>query len=136
MAFEEFDRVQEFQSTGPLRDPTLHIFLATYNVTNFNPQVPCGTRPEDFAALIAFAISIHRSLAGPDIGRLSDEVVEEIFQSTGPLRDPTQAGDGNGLSDRFQSTGPLRDPTDYGDVKLLTLGFQSTGPLRDPTRPP
>ena len=57
-----------FQSTGPLRDPT---FTGTgYRSCNqdFNPQVPCGTRP--------------------DTSAMSDDEIK--FQSTGPLRDPTR----------------------------------------------
>ena len=81
---------EQFQSTGPLRDPTgavhlddvvllisIHRSLAGPDEAaragklasfDFNPQVPCGTRREygkypDHG----LPISIHRSLAGPDI---------------------------------------------------------------------
>ena len=33
-----------FQSTGPLRDPTISFLEYGYFIFNFNPQVPCGTR--------------------------------------------------------------------------------------------
>ena len=101
---------------------------------NFNPQVPCGTRPFfDFP---------------------SDDLTR--FQSTGPLRDPTQDWTIRQLAGRFQSTGPLRDPTLLLEIRCLQSQisihrslagpdppitapcsprqqFQSTGPLRDPT---
>ena len=56
-----------FQSTGPLRDPT---------VTDGNIYT------------VSF-ISIHRSLAGPDYKFGYRNMDTPEFQSTGPLRDPT-----------------------------------------------
>ena len=55
------------------------------------------------------------------------------FQSTGPLRDPTEDMEKQFHKHLFQSTGPLRDPTVLLRVKRRLLQFQSTGPLRDPT---
>ncbi len=57
----------EFQSTGPVWDPTLYIQCALKNTVYFNPRVPCGTRP---VSLFKFRdvrrISIHGSRVGPD----------------------------------------------------------------------
>ena len=81
--------LKTFQSTGPLRDPTLRHLVAEHlsgisihrslagpdrrdwmtrrGLCHFNPQVPCGTR------LFLWAIVC----------------TAVLFQSTGPLRDPT-----------------------------------------------
>ena len=102
----------QFQSTGPLRDPTAQRFFAIPPHSNFNPQVPCGTRLTSFKTpFVVIEISIHRSLAGPDYRK--PKVIPENYnfnpqvpcgtrrtQSTHPLR-----------CSQFQSTGPLRDPT-------------------------
>ena len=130
-------RTPRFQSTGPLRDPT----------------VPGAARghPDH--------ISIHRSLAGPDMDYSLQHTYRLRFQSTGPLRDPTRAPgiydqlirisihrslagpdrdrqDTAVLDFEFQSTGPLRDPTPTQGHLYLYYLFQSTGPLRDPTACP
>ena len=126
-----------FQSTGPLRDPTINQIKDRFPV---------------------YLISIHRSLAGPDYSPTHSQLMCLGFQSTGPLRDPTNAK----CSVRtyipiFQSTGPLRDPTkslrQIQNPMLISIHrslagpdrvesrrvrgkakvFQSTGPLRDPT---
>ena len=81
-------------------------------VHDFNPQVPCGTR------LLT-------------LGKLLDS---KVFQSTGPLRDPTSDINAIGhITWKFQSTGPLRDPTADNVPGAIEMLFQSTGPLRDPT---
>ena len=100
-----------FQSTGPLRDPTLFMLLT-------------GIRR---------GISIHRSLAGPDIGilRKLDECSISIHRSLAgpdPVRDFRTAG--ARISIHRSLAGP--------DARRNTPGticstFQSTGPLRDPT---
>ena len=48
-----------------------------------------GPDPARFVGAVVISISIHRSLAGPDT--LSDFTSNApvLFQSTGPLRDPT-----------------------------------------------
>ena len=214
---------ERFQSTGPLRDPTSVLTDVLLARSNFNPQVPCGTRPQhlvqfrnsgaisihrslagpdadgdDADAYVCISIhrslagpdqtaesgkmrktiSIHRSLAGPDCLRRLEQRMTAGFQSTGPLRDPTSEPVGSastaiisihrslaGPDDRdqkkqdftpnfnpqvpcgtrrffvfsgiifgiFQSTGPLRDPTKSKLTGVLDKAFQSTGPLRDPT---
>ena len=124
----------QFQSTGPLRDPTRY----------------GGRRSE------ADRISIHRSLAGPDLRWHLDLHLTTGFQSTGPLRDPTRRRTTPKRRMTFQSTGPLRDPTSQtclhgrsvrnfnpqvpcgtrqtgDDAQAEEVKFQSTGPLRDPT---
>ena len=84
--------------------------------SDFNPQVPCGTRRwlRTLDAQV-MRISIHRSLAGPDPRPDSFSHSPVVFQSTGPLRDPTLRIRRQRLPLRFQSTGPLRDPTLFLD---------------------
>ena len=96
-----------------LAGPDSPLHHVSFVIFDFNPQVPCGTRP---------AASFTCSLVNP-------------FQSTGPLRDPTSLFDMIPAALKFQSTGPLRDPTIIFISYNADLAFQSTGPLRDPTCP-
>ena len=101
----------EFQSTGPLRDPTIppnewynktiisiHRSLAGPDMYHkyqqscrsyFNPQVPCGTRLKPIQIRIVF----------------------NDFNPQVPCGTRRQHKEGNTMSKKFQSTGPLRDPT-------------------------
>ena len=167
-----------FQSTGPLRDPTMRLRRLLPEMIYFNPQVPCGTRPKPGRN---FCSSIQFQSTGPLRDPTYSNCIPLLsisFQSTGPLRDPTVPGMGmacltrisihrslagpdqaNGSSSSipsdfnpqvpcgtrlmpilptmdaivFQSTGPLRDPTPLFLVFPAVYLFQSTGPLRDPT---
>ncbi len=57
----------QFQSTGPVWDPTEEFRIAGSSASHFNPRVPCGTRPSSiFGSLLTVS-----------------------FQSTGPVWDPT-----------------------------------------------
>ena len=100
-----------FQSTGPLRDPTIcgyviqrletisiHRSLAGpdvnsgHEIINQNISIHrslAGPDRRNIRSAWVRSISIHRSLAGPD--RRAQQVVDKLkaFQSTGPLRDPT-----------------------------------------------
>ena len=125
---------------------------------DFNPQVPCGTRPSPRSFLRSSMYFNPQVPCGTRQERLYDVGMPIGFQSTGPLRDPTNAK----CSVRtyipiFQSTGPLRDPTkslrQIQNPMLISIHrslagpdrvesrrvrgkakvFQSTGPLRDPT---
>ena len=101
-----------FQSTGPLRDPTItgdlselntsisiHRSLAgpdcwqTYSleqVNDFNPQVPCGTRPDRDQHRQEIMADFNPQVpCGTRRRRTSRLNRQSIFQSTGPLRDPT-----------------------------------------------
>ena len=102
-----------FQSTGPVWDPTTirnNIFISKKRISihgsrvgpdqpavgqnnplyaNFNPRVPCGTR------LFSCASSLYCL----------------IFQSTGPVWDPTRRSCSEKIWKIFQSTGPVWDPT-------------------------
>ena len=123
-----------FQSTGPLRDPTnlssfygwlqkisIHRSLAGPDgsagdcrgkAADFNPQVPCGTRrPPGNGGADERWISIHRSLAGPDTKSKNDYGMEVI-------------------SIHRSLAGPDESSLIYLHLRFL---FQSTGPLRDPT---
>ena len=95
-----------------LAGPDSPLHHVSFVIFDFNPQVPCGTRP---------AASFTCSLVNP-------------FQSTGPLRDPTHARHRIDFMVKFQSTGPLRDPTEVSLSLRRLIRFQSTGPLRDPTQ--
>ena len=133
-----------FQSTGPLRDPTttffrrrrdcyisIHRSLAGPDtsfgdtlspISNFNPQVPCGTRPADNSSLLSSTtISIHRSLAGPDLANLFAWPVSAEFQSTGPLRDPTFLQAFGLLADRISIHRSLAGP-DIGGMRDGSAG--------------
>ena len=111
--------------------------IRTATTGYFNPQVPCGTRPRKERNRGGRShISIHRSLAGPDQIACGLPILAEEFQSTGPLRDPTRAASircssGLRISIHRSLAGP--DPGEtVGDSTVPA--FQSTGPLRDPTR--
>ena len=56
---------------------------------HFNPRVPCGTRPLIFETVVGFIISIHGSRVGPDLLFWVLLFLYAIFQSTGPVWDPT-----------------------------------------------
>ena len=89
-----------FQSTGPLRDPTISHLLNSW----------------------LFLISIHRSLAGPDLlcNRCCARIANfnpQVPCGTRPDRDGSDQA-----RDEFQSTGPLRDPTDW-------LGHEAVDPV-------
>ena len=78
----------------------------------FNPQVPCGTRPDVYQAGACWI----------------------IFQSTGPLRDPTSQTCLHGRSVRnFNPQVPCGTRRAREERIFAQAGFQSTGPLRDPT---
>ena len=168
-----------FQSTGPLRDPTIALegspayrtisihrslagpdeacFLADFPIIDFNPQVPCGTRPT-----IASYQSVLISYFNPQVPcgtRLYERIRYtplKTFQSTGPLRDPTLrhlvAEHLSGISIHRSLAGPDRrdwmtrrglchfNPQVPCGTRLFLWAivctavlFQSTGPLRDPT---
>ena len=55
-------------------------------------------------------ISIHGSREGPDLLQTVSFIMI-VFQSTGPVRDPTKATMSSMIEISFQSTGPVRDPT-------------------------
>ena len=170
-----------FQSTGPLRDPTtsishrstsipisIHRSLAGPDISvrgfqgrygNFNPQVPCGTRPlyrrsPSGAAHFNPQVPCGTRLTGAASIRISGYFNPQVpcgtrqtrssqslqctgFQSTGPLRDPTGALDRHKRHIEISIHRSLAGP-DGGKrmSKQDIVRFQSTGPLRDPTRMP
>ena len=85
---------QKFQSTGPLRDPTPE------NYSVWRPQIIsihrslAGPDQRRYKRHQRDPISIHRSLAGPDNVVFVPSSAVAVFQSTGPLRDPTALNDG------------------------------------------
>ena len=93
-------------------DPTAEKAVDLKTYANFNPRVPCGTRRE-FSQTITdvLAISIHGSRVGPDDEQQTSADLEDAFQSTGPVWDPTTVGRKNSTPKTFQSTGPVWDPT-------------------------
>ena len=104
-------------------------------MAHFNPRVPCGTRLTSQKHLNGYIIiSIHGSRVGPDEIRSFTLTISSVFQSTGPVWDPTTPIINLKLSALFQSTGPVWDPTPFQVVRFsLPSLFQSTGPVWDPT---
>ena len=147
-----------FQSTGPLRGPTLTMYAITTASRNFNPQAPCGARrfpagparwrkllqstgplrgPTSWVdkVLAAAQISIHRPLAGPDSTQCQSIMLQHISIHR-PLAGPDSYSRSASFGQsQFQSTGPLRGPTKKMLELLHSAIFQSTGPLRGPTLP-
>ncbi len=112
---------------------------------NFNPRVPCGTRhisnryllqnivisirgsrvgpdPLTKPPFIEYNISIRGSRVGPDVCREYDISYYYIFQSAGPVWDPTFCIVRNASGRIFQSAGPVWDPT---TVRLPLLLYRS-----------
>ena len=106
--------IEAFQSTGPVWDPTtgLYLLCCSSDISihgsrvgpdhshgeplrvqeNFNPRVPCGTRLLNFRIVkLLFYISIHGSRVGPDNVDFVPDFEGVVFQSTGPVWDPTTA---------------------------------------------
>ena len=102
----------------------------------FNPRTPRGVR---LVLLMSDngtpEISIHALLAGCDEGHLDPAQLEEIFQSTRPMRGATAMICSLDISREFQSTRPMRGAT----AQRVILGktefeFQSTRPMRGATK--
>ena len=106
-------RTPRFQSTGPLRDPT----------------VPGAARghPDH--------ISIHRSLAGPDMDYSLQHTYRLRFQSTGPLRDPTGTGRTRpSWTSNFNPQVPCGTRLPHKVIYICTIYFNPQVPCG--TRPP
>ena len=105
---------------------------------HFNPQVPCGTRPDWHRSAPRARYFNPQVPCGTRRSLSSCVSTQEIFQSTGPLRDPT-IGTTVIVSapTLFQSTGPLRDPTvertERRTVTVISIHRSLAGP--DPVRP-
>ena len=123
-----------FQSTGPLRDPTILPGPGHRHRADFNPQVPCGTRQESAYPSPAsqnFNPQVPCGTRHPSHGLRQPRI---RFQSTGPLRDPTAES----LSFVFLISISIHRSLAGPDATLNFArqgfsAFQSTGPLRDPT---
>ncbi len=96
---------------------------------DFNPQVPCGTRLSN-SILSCAALHFNPQVpCGTRHNMLPGKEGIAIFQSTGPLRDPTPYGQHAHPVLLFQSTGPLRDPTFLPfDINILTRNFNPQVP--------
>ena len=147
----------EFQSTGPLRDPTPRRTVLFHPCSISIHRSLAG--PDDLVIpfeLHRHRISIHRSLAGPDASNTASSLSSMSFQSTGPLRDPTGRAPSPRscipISIHRSLAGPdgeeidgtrgyiisihrsLAGPDAEDFAALIAFAkFQSTGPLRDPT---
>ena len=81
------------------------------DITYFNPRVPCGTRPRIVENVKELLISIHGSRVGPDFHPLStsnDGFISIHGSRVGPDKNLVSLV----LSPLiFQSTGPVWDPT-------------------------
>ena len=146
-----------FQSTRPLRGATAAGMVLSPPRPHFNPRAPCGARRDRRRGDYARAdISIHAPLAGRDEIADVEIMLEQIFQSTRPLRGATQAVRDGKYKPIFQSTRPLRGataamilatypPADFNprapcgarlkelQDRLTEIAFQSTRPLRGAT---
>ena len=100
-----------FQSTRPLRGGTL-VRLAHVQQTRISIHPPLAGRDDARSGpQIRSAISIHPPLAGRDEIADVEIMLEQIFQSTRPLRGGTPADKRNVVIQVFQSTRPLRGGT-------------------------
>ena len=105
-------------------------------LADFNPQVPCGTRHLVlFYQALKPPISIHRSLAGPDMSARRTAPHRCYFNPQVPCgtrhRPDRKAYQGY----RFQSTGPLRDPTHFKPVVFRHLPISIHRSLAGPDKP-
>ena len=108
-------------------DPTRAKLHSATDAGHFNPRVPCGTRHEiPLAVDVESGISIHGSRVGPDLKRVRLRSQGSIFQSTGPVWDPTKSDGSPEHQAVFQSTGPVWDPT--GVFKIISSRFRHFNP--------
>ena len=123
-----------FQSTGPLRDPTRGFLPRRERFSISIHRSLAGPDRRCQLCRFALVISIHRSLAGPDRSQCIPFSHLSGFQSTGPLRDPTQISQ-SPLQTMlyFNPQVPCGTRPSLGGFSCCLNVFQSTGPLRDPT---
>ena len=78
---------------------------------NFNPRVPCGTRQVNGQNFSGNDYFNPRVPCGTRLGTVVEDPDEKVFQSAGPVWDPTRPYAGNIGNWKFQSAGPVWDPT-------------------------
>ena len=111
----------KFQSTRPMRDATNSGRTTNNKEINFNPRVPCGTRPDMIEVThSSHNISIHASHAGRDLISFKPILLIILFQSTRPMRDATSSFRLALCFSKFQSTRPMRDATIPSIICSLT----------------
>ena len=81
-----------FQSTGPLRGPTMRRAMARRGCRLFQSTGPLrGPTPATRRGGALFPISIHRPLAGPDSTAVQDQDSERNISIHRPLAGPDRA---------------------------------------------
>ena len=101
-----------FQSTRPVRGATSCAGSSAQWPTSFNPRAPCGARLAGADRLREhLPVSIHAPRAGRDVLAAVRSAVEDLFQSTRPVRGATEVPPALVTQDLFQSTRPVRGAT-------------------------
>ena len=117
-----------------MRDPTSRIRIETARQAYFNTQVPCGTRlVGDNSNSFITVISIHRSLAGPDLNQLDEKGERKYFNPQVPCGTRPKCASSLFRTPHFNPQVPCGTRLNKLDLHAILLAFQSTGPLRDPT---
>ena len=131
--------IEKFQSTGPLRDPTDLDLVEVSLLDRFQSTGPLRdpTLSFDFPSADR-RISIHRSLAGPDCISPAMMRCSTYFNPQVPCGTRHQlAHCFIGVSE-FQSTGPLRDPTNaitkVSEITAISIHRSLAGPDRSSHR--
>ena len=108
---------KKFQSTGPLRDPTTDAYAGRSDRAISIHRSLAGPDRSGKPSDQPCGISIHRSLAGPDGGSAALDTNANDFNPQVPCGTRQGLGVEGFVDVQFQSTGPLRDPTskDYND---------------------
>ena len=145
-----------FQSTLPAREATLPPALRCLWSTNFNPRFPRGKRPPfgslsssqtEFQSTLPareatqrdpniphrFAISIHASREGSDIGKDTKSIDGFNFNPRFPRGKRHKLHRKLHPKTEFQSTLPAREATKAGRRFISPEIFQSTLPAREAT---
>ena len=105
-------RLVTFQSTLPIREETSGRYTPGRCRPNFNPLFPYGKRLWCIRRIWQVVqISIHSSHTGRDAFGTPSTAISTLFQSTLPIREETNTGNGGGSVYIFQSTLPIREET-------------------------
>ena len=150
-----YTSVREFQSTGPVWDPTFAEPMDDEELDISIHGSRVGPDRKSWLQCWIWFISIHGSRVGPDLKsficstsiwyfnprvpcgtrQLDYPVAFDIeeFQSTGPVWDPTKQDDGKLSAIHFNPRVPCGTRQLIPSVIVQVLVFQSTGPVWDPT---
>ena len=102
--------------------------------TNFNPHSPCGERRAMTRRIwLIFPISIHTPHAGSDVFYRRWRIPPADFNPHSPCGERLEENGVRTLEDVFQSTLPMRGATVTKTKYFEELVFQSTLPMRGAT---